>query len=61
MQFPLVQADVMSRLASRPVSPEGFKAQELANTIWALAACGSGGKPEVASCPVCSLKTIDRL
>jgi len=33
----------MSSLASRAeAAPEGFKAQELANTIWALATCGTG-------------------
>ena len=33
----------MSGLALRAeAKPEGFKAQELANTIWALATCGTG-------------------
>ena len=38
------QADVMVRLASSPVvsTPAGFRPQELANTIWALATCGTG-------------------
>ncbi|CAL1162687.1 unnamed protein product [Cladocopium goreaui] len=43
------QADLMSSLASRAeAAPEGFKAQELANTIWALATCGTGIASRIA-------------
>ena len=49
----------MSELAySRALSrPNGFKAQELANAIWAFATCGSGRAPR-HSCQPTQLNSV---
>lgn len=44
------QADVMHRLGSARAlqRPQGFRPQELANVIWALATCGTGVASQTA-------------